>query len=166
TPQQQKDIRAAAQTYRENPAFKVEDVITELGVGEALVSTLEGKGQPSIVQKTLIRPPSSKIGPASPESKKTIMQSSVLGKKYDQTQDRESAYEILQKRAEQASGQAQQARESASKSKTQSSSSGRSSSRQGVGEAAVKSVVRSVGSSVGRMIARELIRGVMGSLRR
>lgn len=162
TPQQQKDIAKAAQTYRENPEFDVAEVITEMGVGEALVSTLEGKGTPSIVQRTLIRPPSAKLGPATAEAKRMMMQASSMGKKYDQTQDRESAYELLQKKAETAVAQAEKAQEAASKTKAK----GRSSNRQTVAEAAVKSAVRSMSSQVGRMIVREVMRGIMGSMRR
>ena len=162
TPKQQKAIKQAAETYRENPEFDVADVITELGVGEALVSTLEGKGQPSIVQRTLIRPPSSKLGPATADAKKMAMQASGMGPKYDEVNDRESAFEILNKRAEKAAEQAVKAQEAAEKAKPKR----RSSNRQSVGEAAVKSVVRSLSSTIGRTIARELIRGVMGGLKR
>ena len=162
TPKQQKAIKQAAETYRENPKFKVADIITELGVGEALVSTLEGKGSPSIVERALIRPPSSKLGPATAEAKRMALQADGVGEKYDKTNDRESAYEILQKRAEKAAEQAEKAQEAAEKSKTKK----RSSNRQSVGEAAIKSIVRSMSSSLGRTIAREIIRGVMGGLKR
>ncbi|MEM7651178.1 MAG: helicase HerA-like domain-containing protein [Pseudomonadota bacterium] len=162
TPKQQKAIKQAAETYRENPEFDVADVITDLGVGEALVSTLEGKGQPSMVQRTLIRPPSSRLGPATDSAKDMQMKASGLGAKYDTTQDRESAFEVLQKRAEKAAEQAEQAQESAEKAKKKK----RSSNRQSVGEAAVKSMVRSVSSSIGRTIAREVMRGIMGGLKR
>ena len=162
TPKQQKAIKQAAETYRENPEFDVTDVITELGVGEALVSTLEGKGQPSIVQRTLIRPPSSKLGPATADAKKMAMQASGMGAKYDEVNDRESAFEVLKKRAEKAAEQAAKAQEAAKEAKPKK----RSSNRQSVGEAAVKSAVRAMSSSLGRTIAREIIRGVMGGLRR
>ncbi|MCB9982209.1 MAG: DUF853 family protein [Rhodospirillales bacterium] len=161
TPKQQKAIKQAAETYRENPEFDVAEVITELGVGEALVSTLEGKGQPSIVQRTLIRPPSSRLGPATSDAKAMQMKASGLGTKYDETQDRESAYEVLQVRAKKAAEAAEKAQEAAEKTKPK-----RSSNRQSVSEAAVKSMVRSISSSVGRTIARELVRGVMGALKR
>ncbi|MCB1531577.1 MAG: DUF853 family protein [Alphaproteobacteria bacterium] len=161
TPQQQKGIKQAAQTYRGNPEFKVEDVITEMGVGEALISMLEGKGQPSIVQRTLVRPPSSRLGPASADVKSMVMKASSLGAKYDTAQDRESAYEVLQRRAEDAAKRAEEAQESAAKAKPK-----RSSNRQTPTEAAVKSLVRSVGSSVGRTIAREVMRGIMSSMKR
>lgn len=162
TPKQQKAIKQAAETYRENPEFNVADVITELGVGEALVSTLEGKGQPSIVQRTLIRPPNSKLGPATADAKKMAMQASGMCAKYDEVNDRESAFEVLKSRAEKAAQQAEKAQEAAEKAKPKK----RRSNRQSVGEAAVKSLVRSVSSSIGRTIARELIRGVMGGLKR
>ncbi|HPF78888.1 MAG TPA: DUF853 family protein [Alphaproteobacteria bacterium] len=161
TPKQQKGIKQAAETYRENPKFNVADIITELGVGEALVSTLEGKGTPSIVERALIRPPSSKLGVASAEAKRMALMADGVGAKYDTTQDRESAYELLQKKAEKAAEQAAQAQQEAEKAKPK-----KSSNRQSVGEAAVKSVVRSLSSTIGRTIARELLRGVMGSLKR
>ena len=126
TPKQQKAIRQAAQTYRANPAFDVADVITDLGVGEALVSTLEGKGQPSVVQRTLIRPPSSKLGPVSVAVKAMVMEASAMGKKYDKTVDRESAYEVLQKRGEKAAEAAEKEEKVKPKKK-------KSSNRQSVG---------------------------------
>lgn len=161
TPKQQKAIKQAAETYRENPEFDVADVITDLGVGEALVSTLEGKGQPSMVQRTLIRPPSSRLGPASADAKAMQMKASSLGTKYDETQDRESAYEILQGRAKKAAEAAEKAQEAADKAKPK-----RRSNRQTPTEAAVKSLVRSISSSVGRQIAKEVMRGVLGAFKR
>lgn len=162
TPKQQKAIKQAAETYRENPKFEVAEVITELGVGEALVSTLEGKGTPSVVERALIRPPTSKLGVATAEAKRMALMADGVGAKYDKTQDRESAYEVLQKKAEKAAEQAAKAQEEAAKAKTNK----RSSNRQSVGEAAIKSIVRSMSSSIGRTIAREIIRGVMGGLKR
>lgn len=161
TPKQQKAIRQASQTYRENPKFDVADVITELGVGEALVSTLEGKGTPSIVERTLIRPPTSKLGVASAEAKRMALMADGVGGKYDKTEDRESAYEILQKRAEKAADNAAKAQEEAEKSKPK-----RRSNRQSVAEAAIKSIVRAVSSSIGRMLVKEIKRGIMGSFKR
>lgn len=162
TPKQQKAIRQAADTYRANDEFEVDEVIKELGVGEALVSTLEGKGQPSIVQRTLIRPPSSRLGPSSGNAKSMVMSASAFGKKYDDTIDRESAFEILNERAEIAAEKAEAEKIADKKVK----SSKRSSRRQSVGESAVKSAVRSMSSSIGRTIARELVRGIMGALKR
>lgn len=162
TPKQQKAIKLAAQTYRENPNFDVEDVIKELGVGEALVSTLEKKGQPSIVQRTMIRPPSSKLGPVTKGVRKGVMLDSDMGDKYDETIDNESAYEVLKERAEKAAEKAEKAEKSDSKAKK----SKKSSRRQTANEAAVKSLVRSVSSSFGRTIAREIVRGIMGAIKR
>lgn len=167
TPKQQKAIRDAAQTYRPNPAFKVEDVITAMGVGEALISTLEGKGEPSIVQRVLVRPPSSKLGPVTDSTRQMIMKSSAMGRKYDQGIDNHSAYEVLQERAAKA---AQQAQQNANQSHSQTrQATSRPSSRgggQSVTDAAVKSLVRAATSSVGRTIAREIMRGVLGALKR
>ena len=98
TPREQKAVRAAAETFRPNPKLNTSQVITELGVGEALVSTLEDKGVPSIVQRTLIRPPSAQIGPLTEEERDEVIRNSALGERYDTVIDRESAYEILTKR--------------------------------------------------------------------
>ncbi len=162
TPKQQKAIKQAAQTYRANPKFKVAEVITELGVGEALVSTLEDKGTPSVVERALIRPPTSKLGVASADAKRMAMKADGVGDKYDKTIDRESAYEVLQRRAENAATKAEIEKEAGAKAKPAK----KKSNRQGVGEAAMKSLVRAVSSSVGRSIAKQLLRGVMGSLKR
>ncbi|MFC4173710.1 helicase HerA-like domain-containing protein [Microvirga sp. GCM10011540] len=103
TPREQKAVRVAAQTFRQNPAFDTEQAITELGVGEALVSTLEGKGAPSMVERTLVAPPMAQLGPVDAEERRQIMAASTMRGKYDQAIDIESAYEMLAKRAEQAS---------------------------------------------------------------
>lgn len=95
TPREQRAVRAAAETFRPNPELETKDVIMELGVGEALVSTLEDKGTPSIVQRTLVRPPSSRLGPLTVEERKAVIADSPIGTMYDETKDRESAYEIL-----------------------------------------------------------------------
>jgi len=154
TPRDQKAVRTAAQTLRANPNLDTEAAITELGVGEALVSLLDAKGTPGIVQRTLICPPESRIGPASSEERQTVMQRSPIRGKYDQSIDRESAHERLQARAKEVTANA------ADDSPEQAAprSSGRQ--RQGVGEAFAKSVARSVGSSLGRQI----LRGVLGAI--
>jgi hypothetical protein len=109
TPRDQKAVRVAAQTFRQNPAFDTEKAITELGVGEALVSTLEGRGAPSMVERTLIAPPSGQVGPVDPATRQQIVQASPLRGKYDQPLDSESAYERLAQRAEKAAADAQAA---------------------------------------------------------
>jgi hypothetical protein len=95
TPKDQKAVKSAADTFRPNPEFKVQDVITELGVGEALVSCLDEKGSPGVVEKALIYPPSSKIGPVTEDERRKIIDASSLKGKYEKVMDRESAYELL-----------------------------------------------------------------------
>ncbi|MEM6382570.1 MAG: helicase HerA-like domain-containing protein [Pseudomonadota bacterium] len=102
TPRDQRAVKAAAETFRPNPDLDAFEVITQLGVGEALVSTLEKKGVPSIVQRTLIRPPSSRLGPLEDAERAQLMKTSVVSGLYDEPVDRESAYEILKKRGEEA----------------------------------------------------------------
>jgi len=111
TPREQKAVRVAAQTFRQNPAFDTEKAITELGVGEALVSTLEGKGSPSMVERTLIAPPMAQVGPIDAEERRQIVAASPMRGKYDQAIDSESAYEMLVKRAEQSAAEAKAAEE-------------------------------------------------------
>jgi DNA helicase HerA-like ATPase len=167
TPREQKAVKSAAETFRPNPDFVAVDTIKNLGVGEALVSTLEKKGVPSMVQRTLIRPPQSRLGPLTKAERKKVIGVSPVAGQYDDTLDRESAFEILQERTEQQAKaeEAEREREDAEKKrKTGSRARGRKrrSSRQSVGEAAMKSVTRSIASSLGRA----LVRGILGSLKR
>jgi DNA helicase HerA-like ATPase len=157
TPRDQKAVRAAAETFRPNPAFNAADAIKELGVGEALVSTLGGKGIPGRVERVLIRPPASRLGPATRAERGAVMEASVFRNRYDQPLDRHSAYEMLNERAAKA---AQQEAAAATAGKPVKKTSGRRSNRQGVMEAMLKSIVRSIGSSLGRQISR----GVLGSI--
>jgi DNA helicase HerA-like ATPase len=176
TPREQKAVKTAADTFRPNPDFDCAKAITQLGTGEALVSTLEAKGVPSMVQRTLIRPPSSRLGPITPQERQKVMQESPVAGQYDETVDRESAFEMLQKKAKAAQDAERQAPESGRSRWTLPDFDGsgtpaptgrrapapRPSNRQTVTEAAIKSVVRSVGSSLGRAI----VRGILGSLSR
>jgi DNA helicase HerA-like ATPase len=98
TPRDQKAVQAAADTFRPNPALDTAKVITELGKGEALVSFLEGNGTPAMVERVMVRPPTARIGPITPDERKAIMAASPVKGKYDTTIDSESAYEVLQKR--------------------------------------------------------------------
>jgi uncharacterized protein len=98
TPRDQKAVRAAAETFRANPKLDTAKVIMELGKGEALVSFLEGNGTPSMVERCMIRPPSARLGPITPEERKALIASSPVKGKYDQEIDSESAYEVLQRR--------------------------------------------------------------------
>lgn len=173
TPRDQKGLRAAAQTFRPNPDFSTEEAIRDVGVGEALVSTLEAKGVPSIVQRTLIRPPSSRLGPIDDETRKAEMRNSPIAGVYEAEVDRESAFEILQKRAEVAAREAEEAekREAAEKlqlrefkaaKRYEAPKTTRKSSRRGdsVATTFAKSMARQLGGRAGRT----LVRGIMGSL--
>lgn len=150
TPRDQKAVKAAAQTFRQNKDFDVETAITELGVGEALVSFLDEKGQPTVVDRALIYPPQSQLPPLDAAAREQIVRQSTLYGHYEKVLDRESAYEMLKARAAEApAGQAQTA--------------ARSGKRTEVGsllDAFGKSAARAIGSQVGR----EIIRGVLGSI--
>jgi len=159
TPRDQKAVRAAATTFRINPAFDAAEAIKELGVGEALVSMLGGKGTPAIVERTLIRPPASRLGPATAAERQAIIRQSLLGGRYDQAIDRKSAYETLKERADKVVAEDAKQAETAAREKARSGRT-RGSNRQGVMEAMIKSVVRSIGSSLGRQISR----GILGSI--
>ncbi len=163
TPRDRKAVNAAAATFRQNPTLDAETAITELGVGEALVSTLEDKGIPGIVERCLVCPPRSRIGPATEEERIKVRQHSPIGTRYDTAVDRVSAHEILAQRAKTA---AEAAAKTAEKSANAKQSTSRGSSRQGYGEAAAKSVLRSLGSSFGRVLGRELLRGILGTISR
>jgi len=98
TPRDQKAVKAAAETFRPNPKLDTAKIIMELGKGEALVSFLEGNGTPSMVERCMVRPPSARLGPITPDERKALIAESPVKGKYDQTVDSESAYELLQKR--------------------------------------------------------------------
>ena len=162
TPRDQKAVKAAAETFRPNPQLDTRQVISELGVGEALVSTLDAKGRPSMVERTLVRPPRSSMGPITATMRRQLMAGSLVAGVYDTPIDRESAYEILSAKAE-LLAQEQQAAEVAKMqeealARAQRRPAGRQ--RQTVSESFFKSAARAVGSQVGR----QLIRGVLGSL--
>jgi hypothetical protein len=168
TPRDRKALKAAAETFRPNPAFDTETVIGELGVGEALISTLDAKGVPSVVERTQMAPPRSQFGPLAAERRTELIARSPLNATYSEGLDRESAYEMLIKREaelaekrqrEAEAAEAEAARRKAAEKAATPRRSG-SSRRQGVGEALAKSVARSIGSSLGRQI----IRGILGSI--
>jgi uncharacterized protein len=171
TPRDQKAVRAAAETFRSNPRLNVVEAITTLGVGEALVSTLQAGGAPGVVEKTLIRPPRSRMGVLSPEERRQVMARSPVAGRYEQAVDRESAYERLAQRAAQTAPAAGppvgswRDQVDADLGRPQRARS-RPAARQTLGEAAMKSAVRSVGSTLGREVGRQLLRGLLGSLRK
>ncbi|MGH1469805.1 MAG: helicase HerA-like domain-containing protein [Cellvibrionaceae bacterium] len=162
TPRDQKAVRVAAQTFRANPEFSTETAITQLGVGEALVSVLKPDGSPTVVERTLMSPPESRMGPLTAEERSEVFSRSPYKGRYDDLLDRESAYEMLKKKAEQKLEDKEALAAAEEKMKLEKSknkpSSGRK--RQGVFEAMAKSAARSIGSNLGRQI----IRGVLGSI--
>ncbi|MEX0645081.1 MAG: helicase HerA-like domain-containing protein [Parvularculaceae bacterium] len=160
TPREQRVIKAAAETFRPNPAFDAFEVITTLEVGEALVSMLEDKGAPSIVQRTLIRPPSSRMGPVSPAERDETIRASGLVQKYAIAIDRASAFEVLQTRAARAPSAEKAPREPQKRPARKLPP--RRSTRQSYGEAAAKSALRTLSNRV----VSELVRGLFGTLRR
>mgnify|MGYP001034384111 CR=1 FL=1 len=183
TPQDQKAVKAAAQTFRQNPAFKTEDAITQLGVGEALVSLLDAKGTPNIVERTLIRPAVSYVGALTPQQRQQVIAQSPVGGAYDEPVNRESAFEILAGRVEQGTPPVKNASTAGSiwgtVAKTVAVTAAGAAGRQvvnaalrsatgttrgrkadSIATAVTKSVVRTAGSS----ISRELVRGLMKSL--
>jgi DNA helicase HerA-like ATPase len=185
TPREQKAVRVAAQTFRQNPAFDTEKAITELGVGEALVSTLEGKGSPSVVERTLIAPPMAQVGPISDAERQAIIAASVLRGKYEQTIDSDSAYEMLAKRAEKATADAQAAEGGGSILDMLGGLFGTAGARKGsmtvtqrvtrevtrtvvnqtVGSLAAQ-IGKSLGGRQGSSIGRAIVRGTLGGLLR
>ena len=175
TPRDQKAVQSAAETFRQNPKLNVAEVITQLAVGEALVSLLEPGGTPAIVQRAFVLPPHSQIGPISDAERQGIIQSSVIYGTYEKTVDRESAAEILQGRAQQAATSSPAGTASAPSAAAPSAAGAaggflkdilfgktgpRGAHHQGLAEKMVSSTVRTMGSTVGR----EIIRGVLGSI--
>jgi DNA helicase HerA-like ATPase len=182
TPRDQKAVRAAAETFRQNPAIDVETVITQLGTGEALVSFLDEKGQPGVVERAYVLPPQGRIGPITPPERQAVIQGSLVFGHYEQAIDRESAYEMLKERAARETAALAEARAQA-EAEAQARRApygdppppGKTSrpypdypparrpagrSRDTLMEAMAKSAARSVGSTLGRQI----LRGVLGSI--
>ena len=160
TPREQKAVRVAAQSFRANPALDTVTAITELGVGEALVSMLQDKGIPAPVQRVLIRPPCSRMGPATAQERAAVLGHDPNQRIYANAVDPRSAHEVLRERIEAASAQqAADAGKKRDKSTTRSSSG-----RQSTSEAFIKSMARSLGSAAGSSLGRKLFRGLLGSL--
>ncbi len=169
TPKDKKAVNTVASTFRPNPKLDIKQEIGMLGTGEALVSTLLPDGAPSIVEKTLIRPPESQIGPISEQARQNMIKRSPLYSRYFQDLDRESAFELLKKRAEEKEQQMEKLQQQALEEKRRAAEQKaaekaakprRGRPRQSFAEAMIKSTLRSVGSSLGR----RLVRGLMGSL--
>lgn len=161
TPKEQKAVKVAAETFRPNPKFDTMETITNLGIGEALVSLLEKKAVPAMVERTLIRPPSSQMGPITEAERAEVMASSPVAGQYDQLLDRESAYEILKEKRihKEKLKKEQEEREEAEKAREkEEKSSRRSSRRESVFEASLKSAMRSASSSLGRRVMNKLLK--------
>ena len=172
TPRDQKAVRAAAETFRTNPKIDTAAAIMELGVGEALVSTLDAKGRPTVVQRTLIRPPETRLDVLTAAERRQVIAASPVGARYDKPVDRKSAYEVLAGRAEARVDQAEKAkREDALEDDRREPKKsgwldgilgGGRGRRQGLGEAMAKSAARTIGREIGRRV----IRGILGSILR
>ncbi|MCB1915156.1 MAG: DUF853 family protein [Rhodocyclaceae bacterium] len=179
TPRDQKAVRAAAETMRTNPKFDAATAITELGVGEALVSFLDGKGRPSVVERVSVIAPTSRLGPMSAEERGHAIKESLLFGHYEKVLDRESAYEMLRANAQAAqeavdappakspAGQAEGGLFDGALGGILFGSTGpRGGRRDGVVQAAAKSAARSIASSLGRQIVRGLLGSLLGGSRR
>ena len=169
TPTEQKAVKSAASSFRPNPAFKTEAAITEMGVGEALVSTLEARGAPTMVQKTLIRPPSSRLGPATEPERAEVQKVSPVSGKYDKTIDRESAYEILSKREEIAAKEAEklaklEAREKEAAAKAKAN--GKTTTTRSLRMTTTERAASNAASTASREITRYILRGIFGTRKR
>jgi hypothetical protein len=183
TPKDQKAVKTAASTLRQNPKIDTEKAITELGVGEALVSMLDEKGRPAVVERAFIAPPHSRIGPIPPEDRKKIIASSLVAGHYEKTVDRESAFERLRGAAEE-EVPAPAARGGRGPAPAEAPAQGgggmmdvlsevllgktgpRGGRKEGVLDAAAKSAARSVASSLGREITRGILGSILGGKRR
>ena len=173
TPRDQKAVKATAQTMRQKPGLDIETAITELAVGEALISLLDSKGRPSVTERVYVLPPGSQIGPITPEQRQALMKNSLVAGVYEKVQDRESAYEKLQSRVQAGAAAAQTLPGGGAAGQTDSggimgglkdvlfgTTGPRGGVHDGLAQSMAKSAVRTIGSTVGR----EIIRGVLGSL--
>ncbi len=168
TPQEQKGVKAAATSFRTNPDLDTEKVITELGVGEVLISTLDEKGIPTIVDRAFVVPPVGHIGPITPEQRAALMANSIVAGVYETAIDRESAYEKLKVESDTRAAQQQQVAEAAAVEKeTEAAAKAERAAARApdtIWESIGKSAVRSATSSIGRQIGSKLVRGVLGGL--
>src|SRR5690554_1328528 len=164
TAREQKSLKAVADGFRPNPDFNTRAVLTELAVGEALVSVLDEKGRPSVVERTLMAPPRSRIGVLNETERAALFQASPLAGRYERGIDRESAYEILAQRAEHSAKQAQAEAESRAREKAEARNGRKGTSSRSVTDGVINTTVRSAVQTLARQIGRELARGLLGSL--
>lgn len=178
TPRDQKAVKATAQTMRAQPGLDIEKTITELGVGEALVSLLDAKGRPSPTERAFVLPPASQLGPISADQRKNLLDQSLVAGVYEQAVDRQSAHETLKGAAAQGSAEGAQPNSTGSAKDSSDAALGgvrdilfgstgpRGARRDGLAQTLVKSAVRTIGSSVGREIVRGVLGGLLGGRRR
>lgn len=172
TPQEQKGVKAAASSFRVNPKLDTETVITELGVGEVLISTLDEKGVPTIVERAFVVPPAGHIGPVSPEQRQQLLANSLVAGQYENVLDRESAFEMLRVKADARAAERSAAAEAETIAEQQEqlakeeakAARGSSSRNDSLVESVTKSVARSASSSIGRQVGNAIVRGILGSI--
>ncbi|MES1978340.1 MAG: helicase HerA-like C-terminal domain-containing protein [Pseudomonadota bacterium] len=176
TPRDQKAVKATAQTMRQKPGLDIETAITELAVGEALISLLDAKGRPSVTERAYVLPPGSQIGPITPQQRQALLQNSLVAGVYEKTVDRESAYEKLQGRAAASATAAGSAPNGGAAGQSESGgilgglndvlfghTGPRGAKYDGLAQSMAKSAVRTMGSTVGREIIRGVLGGIFGS---
>jgi DNA helicase HerA-like ATPase len=165
TPKDQKGVRAAAETFRQNPEINVETAIVELGVGEALISCLDEKGTPAMVERAFVIPPESHIGPVTPEQRQQLLANSLVAGQYETAIDRESAYEILRSKADAAmQGQAAIDAQIAAEKEAEQAAKEEARAERSRGDSALGAFAKSAARAIGSNVGRQLVRGVLGSL--
>ena len=163
TPAEQKAVRAAAQTFRKNPNIDTEQAIMQLGIGEALVSTLDEKGQPTMVEKTWVKPPNARVGPITEAERKAVIAASPVRGEYEEAEDRESAYEILQKRTAKRVEAESAPVDDEAPAKRKTGTASRSDS---FWTTLTKTVIRTVVPAATRALEQEIKRGALGGIKR
>ena len=173
TPRDQKAVKATAQTMRQKPGLDIETAITELAVGEALISLLDSKGRPTVTERVYVLPPGSQIGPITPDQRQALIKNSLVAGVYEKAVNRESAYEKLQSRAAAGAATAQTAPNGGAVGQNDSGGImgglkdvlfGRTGPRGGVHDGLAQSMAKSAVRTIGSTVGREIIRGVLGSL--
>ncbi len=154
TPKDQKNVKTAADTFRPNPKLKVAKVITELAVGEALISLLDDKGSPTVVERALVCPPHSRLSPLTPEERSQLIRGSVIYGHYEKAVDRESAYEKLREKAESLAAESQEKMDQTRRTAEPKSETTK----------LIQAMAKSAAHAVGSQIGRQIIRGVLGSI--
>jgi hypothetical protein len=162
TPRDQKAVKSAASTMRPNPKLKVEQAITELEVGEALVSLLDEKGRPNVVERAFVVPPGSYLGPISEDERRKIIESSAVYGHYEKTVDRESAYEKLRGRTEEK--HAENSRAPTTANVLSDVLFGKTGPRGGQHDGLAQTLAKSAARAIGSQAGREILRGVLGSI--